>query len=170
MNIFLIVTFIATSVFLVVSAGRVQSFLEVGAMGIGLMLIFLIHIFFFFKVVFLLVKGKLIFHKKRSSQLLIASLVILYLSVFYRFYVNNNAVIEMKRRGDLIYNEVIAFKKRQGKLPEKLEELGVGIPQPVLKGSKFRYSNYNGFTISFPSIGWLVCRRSEGAKSWVCND
>lgn len=104
----------------------------------------------------------------RWSLIAAASVLISDGAFVYGKMLDSKLIAESKARGDLILQSVEKFDKRNGRLPESLEELsrdGFELPQPALKGSKFSYSPKN--SVSFNSVSFLTCKKKE---SWICDD
>ncbi len=84
-------------------------------------------------------------------------------------------IAESMKRGDELITEIRDFKNEESRCPVDLEELkrrGIIIPEPALKGSRYRYwvSGSGQCNISFDSVLFMSCKKSTNDEDWYCDD
>lgn len=91
------------------------------------------------------------------------------------FDLDDKRITESMRRGDVILSEIHEFKDTEARCPADLDELrevGVQIPEPALKMSKFRYwvDQSGQCRLTFDSVLFLSCQKGLDDSDWYCDD
>lgn len=110
-----------------------------------------------------------------SRWLIIAGVTVSYLFIVMGYRLDGALTAETMDRGDALIADIEDYRHATGAYPLDLGEIAAGgrtLPVPALEDSAFGYSltKDGGYVIAFPSVAFLICRRSAAAKEWVCDD
>ena len=115
------------------------------------------------------------FHLSRPGRanrwLIMTAIVVGYLSIVAGYRLDSRLTAETMDQGDLLALALEDHRRATGAYPHSLEQLGGPPPAPALEDSAFTYQRTDvGYTLGFPSVAFLRCRRSAEDAAWRCDD
>ena len=109
---------------------------------------------------------------RRSNRwLLMTGIVVGYLFMVAGYRLDSRLTAETMDQGDLLALALEDHRRVTGAYPDSLDQLGGPLPAPVLADSAFTYQRGDGgYTLAFPSVAFLLCRRNAHDPTWQCDD